>query len=193
MVSNEIAVAPSGFVAGSLFGRYATALYDVATEHGKLDEVIEEAQALYQIIEQSSDLRNLLNNRTIQDSESQKAIMAILAHQGFGIIIKNFMGVIIQNRRLPLTEEFLQVFLSLVALRRGVAIAEVISATPLSDVQKAQIQARLVEAGYSRVSIQEKVEKSLLGGLVLRIGSRLYDASLKTRISQLHEKMKGAA
>ena len=79
------------------------------------------------------------------------------------------------------------------AERRGIITAHVASAHPLSDVQRQQLRARLIEAGYGNVNIIEAVEPDLLGGLVVRIGARLYDTSLKSRLQRLQYAMKGAA
>ena len=79
------------------------------------------------------------------------------------------------------------------AQKRGVIVAQVASAHPLSNVQREQLRARLIEAGYGSVNIQDKVDPSLLGGLVVRIGARLYDTSLKSRLQRLQYAMKGAA
>jgi F-type H+-transporting ATPase subunit delta len=84
-------------------------------------------------------------------------------------------------------------FAALVAQKRGVITAHVASAHPLSDVQRQQLRARLIEAGYSNVNIVEQVDPDLLGGLIVRIGARLYDTSLKSRLQRLQYAMKGAA
>jgi F-type H+-transporting ATPase subunit delta len=89
--------------------------------------------------------------------------------------------------------QIVRAFAALVAQKRGVVVAEVSSAHPLSDVQREQLRARLIEAGYGSVNIQDSVDPSLLGGLVVRIGARLYDTSLKSRLQRLQYAMKGAA
>ena len=84
-------------------------------------------------------------------------------------------------------------FATLVAQKRGVVVATVVSAHPLTTVQREQLRARMIEAGYGSVNIQDSVDPSLLGGLVVRIGARLYDTSLKSRLQRLQYAMKGAA
>jgi F-type H+-transporting ATPase subunit delta len=86
-----------------------------------------------------------------------------------------------------------QAFERLVDEKRGVVTAEAASAHPLTDVQRQQLRARLIEAGYGNVNIQEQVDPSLLGGLVVKIGARVYDTSLKSRLQRLQYAMKGAA
>ena len=84
-------------------------------------------------------------------------------------------------------------FAALVASKRGIVVAHVTSAHPLSDVQRTQLRARMIEAGYGTVNIEDRVDPSLLGGLVVRVGARLYDTSLKSRLQRLQYAMKGAA
>ncbi len=99
----------------------------------------------------------------------------MLQQEGFGKPVRDFVGVIASNRRLRVLREIVTAFAALVAHRRGIVTAHVMSAHPLNDVQRQQLRARLIEAGYGNVNISEKVDADLLGGLVVRIGARLYD------------------
>jgi F-type H+-transporting ATPase subunit delta len=103
------------------------------------------------------------------------------------------VGVVAANRRLRSLRQIVTAFASLVAERRGIVTAHVASAHPLTDVQRQQLRARLIEAGFGNVNILESVEPDLLGGLVVRVGARLYDTSLKSRLQRLQYAMKGAA
>jgi len=107
--------------------------------------------------------------------------------------VRDFVGVIAANRRLRALRQIVAAFADLVAQRRGIITAHVASAHPLNDLQRQQLRARLIEAGYGNVNIHEAVEPDLLGGLVVRIGARLYDTSLKSRLQRLQYAMKGAA
>ncbi|MCQ8241827.1 F0F1 ATP synthase subunit delta [Acetobacteraceae bacterium KSS12] len=177
----------------SVSGRYALALYELADERRALDEVVEQAEALAQLIDESAPMRSLLSSRTVDVADARRAIADVMESQGFDEILRNFAGVVANNRRLSSLRSILSSFAALVAARRGVVVAEVVSAHPLTDVQRTQLRARLTEAGYSKVNIQERVDGTLLGGLVVRIGARLYDASVKNRLNRLHHAMKGAA
>jgi F-type H+-transporting ATPase subunit delta len=178
---------------GGVAGRYATALYELADDRHALDEAVDQADSLGRLIDASPPLRALLSNPVLDIAQSRKAVLALLQAQGFGQLISHFVGVIANNRRLPDLRAILAGFAALVASRRGIVIAEVASAHPLTDLQRTQLLARLTEAGYGRVNIQERVDAALLGGLVVRVGARLYDASLKSRLARLHYAMKGAA
>ena len=135
----------------------------------------------------------MIESPLIEIAHSRKAAHAVLQEQGFGKIAQDFVGLVANNRRLPALREIVQAFAALVAQKRGVVIARVASAHPLSDVQRQQLRARLIEAGYGNVDIQEQVDPGLLGGLVVQIGARLYDTSLKSRLQRLQFAMKGAA
>jgi F-type H+-transporting ATPase subunit delta len=176
-----------------LTGRYASALYSHAEEMGWLDRVIEEMDALGRLIDESPEFRAFLANPLLDAQESTKAVRAVLQEQGFGSIVQNFAGVVSENRRLFFLRAIVRAFAALVDEKRGVVGASVASAHPLTDLQRTQLRARLTELGYGRVSIKEAVDPSLLGGLVVKLGARLYDTSLKSRLQRLQYAMKGAA
>lgn len=176
-----------------LAGRYATALYAYASEARALDEVVEQMQALGRLIDESADLRRVLESPLIDVNQARNAVLPVLVQQGFGKAVQDFVGVVANNRRLRNLREIVRAFASLVAEKRGVITAAVVSAHPLSDVQEQQLRARLIEAGYGNVQISKELDPSLLGGLVVRIGSRLYDSSLKSRLQRLQYALKGAA
>ncbi len=178
---------------GGLPGRYAAALYDLADERRELDAVVGEMDALGRLIDQSAPFRRLLTSPLVDVTQARTAADAVLKEQGFGKTVSDFVGVIANNRRLAVLRAIVTAFSTLVAQKRGVITANVASAHPLSDVQREQLRARLIEAGFGNVNIQESVDASLLGGLVVRVGARLYDTSLKSRLQRLQYAMKGAA
>jgi F-type H+-transporting ATPase subunit delta len=178
---------------GGLVDRYAAALYAYADEQHALDAVVTEMEELGQVIDASADFRRLIESPLIDVNQATRAAMAVLEEQGFGKPVRDFVGVIAANRRLRALRDIVRAFAALVAHRRGIITAHVASAHPLNDVQRQQLRARLIEAGYGNVNILEVVEPDLLGGLVVRIGARLYDTSLKSRLQRLQYAMKGAA
>ena len=178
---------------GTLAGRYAAALYAQADDTRALDATVDEMQALGRLIDQSPELRRLLDSPLIDVTQARTAAVAVLQEQGFSELIQHFVGVVANNRRLGALREIVASFAALVASKRGVVVAKVVSAHPLSDVQREQLRARMIEAGYGTVNIEDSVDPSLLGGLVVRVGARLYDTSLKSRLQRLQYAMKGAA
>nr|WP_194299761.1 F0F1 ATP synthase subunit delta [Acetobacter conturbans] len=178
---------------GGLAGRYATALYELATEKLKLDEVLPQADAFARLIDESAPFRAVLQDTRLDIRDARKAVLAVAKQQGFSDLIVNFVGVIADNRRLPHLRQIFAAFAAVASARRGEITAEVVSAQPLTMAQRAQLQGKLAEAGYSRVSLQERVDPEILGGLVVRVGPRLVDTSLQSRLVRLHYAMKGAA
>ena len=178
---------------GGVADRYATALYAQADETQSLDQAVDQMESLGRLIDQSPDLRRLLASPLIDVAQSRAALSAVLQSQGFSKLIQDFAGVVANNRRLGLLRSIIAAFAALVAEKRGVVVAKVSTAHPLTKVQREQLRARLIEAGYGNVDIQDSVDPSLLGGLVVRIGARLYDTSLKSRLQRLQYAMKGAA
>lgn len=189
-VASEATTISSG---GGLADRYATALYALADDNHVLDTVVSQMEDLGRLIDASSDFRRLLQSPLIDVKTATEAAQAVLTQEGFGKEVRDFVGVISVNRRLRSLRDIVNAFAALVAERRGIITAHVASAHPLNDVQRQQLRARLIEAGYGNVNITEKVEADLLGGLIVRIGARLYDTSLKSRLQRLQYAMKGAA
>jgi F-type H+-transporting ATPase subunit delta len=189
-VASEAATISSG---GGLADRYAAALYAHADDLHALDQVVSEMEFLGRVIEASADFRRLIESPLIDVTTASRAALAMLTQEGFSKPVRDFVGVIASNRRLRALPDIVRAFASLVAERRGIITAHVASAHPLNDVQRQQLRARLIEAGYGNVNIVEQVQPDLLGGLVVRIGARLYDTSLKARLQRLQYAMKGAA
>ena len=189
-VASEATTISSG---GGLADRYAAALYAHADENHALDPVVAQMEDLGRLIDSSSDFRRLLQSPLIDVKTATAAAQAVLDQEGFGKEVRDFVGVISVNRRLRSLRDIVAAFAVLVAQRRGIVTAHVASAHPLNDVQRQQLRARLIEAGYGNVNINERVEPDLLGGLVVRVGARLYDTSLKARLQRLQYAVKGAA
>ena len=189
-VASEATTISSG---GGLADRYAAALYAYADENHALDTVVSQMEGLGRLIDSSADFRRLLASPLIDVNTATAAAQAVLTTEGFGEEVRRFVGVISANRRLRVLRDVVGAFATLVAERRGIVTAHVVSAHPLNDVQRQQLRARLIEAGYGNVNIDERVEPDLLGGLIVRIGARLYDTSLKSRLQRLQYAMKGAA
>jgi F-type H+-transporting ATPase subunit delta len=178
---------------GGLADRYAAALYAHAEDTRALDAVVADMEALGRLIDTSADFRRLIESPVIDVGVARKAALAVLSAEGFGKTVHDFVGVVASNRRLRNLRAIVGAFAALVAARRGVVTAQVISAHPLDDIQVSQLRARLIESGYGNVAIERSVDPTLLGGLILKIGARLYDSSLKSRLQRLQHAMKGAA
>ena len=173
--------------------RYAAALYGFAKDQNRLDAVAANMDRLGQLIDESADLRLVLDSPLTDPSSAEKALLALIKSQELGMIARRLVRVLIANRRLPLLRQVIHAFAALLAQKRGIVTARVTSAHELSDVQEQQLRGRLIEMGYGNLRIERSVDRSLLGGLVVSVGARLYDTSLKSRLQRLQYAMKGAA
>ena len=176
--------------ATGLAGRYATALYELAEYDKQLDVVAGDLQQLGSMIEGSADLARLIKSPVISRDDQIKAMDALNDAAGFSVLTKNFVGVVAENRRLFAITSMIKAYQTLLAESRGEATAEVVSAKVLSDAQLQAVEVALKKAIGSKVQIEQRVDETLLGGLVVRVGSRMVDNSLKTKLQKMRLAMK---
>lgn len=177
--------------ASGLAGRYASALFDLADADKQLDAVTGDLESLSAMIGESEDLRRLLDSPVISSDDQSKAISVIAEKAGFNDLTRNFIGVVADNRRLFVLPTIISAFRDILSAHRGEATAEVVSATALSDKQLTDLGSSLKEAIGSKVTIDASVDPELLGGLVVKVGSRMVDSSLRTKLQQLRLAMIG--
>jgi len=173
-------------------GRYAMALFDLATDEGALDQTAEDMASIGRMIAESDDLHRLVRSPVIGSAAQADALDAIMAQAKFGSLTQKFVGLVASNRRLFALPGMVQGFAQLMAQHRGEIAGEVTSAHPLTDAQLDTLRAQLKTAVGSDVQVDAKVDPSLLGGLVVKIGSRMIDSSLRTKLQNLKFAMKGA-
>jgi F-type H+-transporting ATPase subunit delta len=178
---------------GGLATRYAAALFDLADSKKALDAVAGDLTSLQKMIGESDDLRLLMNSPILDREQQTKAMAAIAKAAGFNDLTQKFVGLVAQNRRLFTLSAMIKAFLKQLADRRGEMTAEVTAARALTSDQQAAVAEAIKRAVGSKVSIDVKVDPSLLGGLVVRVGSRMIDSSLKTKLQKLQLAMKGVA
>jgi F-type H+-transporting ATPase subunit delta len=184
-------VAADSSGATGLAGRYATALFELAEYDKQLDEVANDLQQLGAMIDDSEDFARLIKSPVITRDDQIKALDAIGDAAGFSVLTKNFVGVVAENRRSFALAGMIKAYLTLLAESRGEVNAEVVSAKALSDAQLAGIEDALKQAIGSKVQVDQRVDETLLGGLVVRVGSRMVDNSLKTKLQKMRLAMKG--
>jgi F-type H+-transporting ATPase subunit delta len=177
-------------VAG-LAARYATALFELARDQGALDKVAADLDSVKSMIEASADLRRLVRSPVIGRVAQGKAIDAVLERAQAQDLTRRFVGVVAANRRLFSLEAIIAAFKQQLAKSRGELTAIVSTAQPLSDAQKSALDASLRRAVGVKVAVETKVEPELLGGMVVRIGSRMFDSSLRSKLQRLQLAMKG--
>jgi F-type H+-transporting ATPase subunit delta len=176
---------------GGLATRYAAALFELADSKKALDAVAGDLAALQKMIGESDDLRRLMASPVLGRAEQTKAIGAVTKAAAFNDLTQKFVGLVAQNRRLFTLSAMIKAFLNLLAARRGEMTAEVTAARTLTSDQQAAVAEAIKRAVGSKVTIDVKVDPSLLGGLVVRVGSRMIDSSLKTKLQKLQLAMKG--
>jgi len=172
--------------------RYATALYDMADETQQLDAVAKDLRDLKALLMESEDLRRLVHSPLIAREDQTKAITAVMGRAGAGDLTRRFVGVVGRNKRLFALGGMIDAFLDTLAVRRGEETAHVSTAVALSDRQQASLSEALIKAIGSKVRVETEVDPSLIGGLVVRVGSRMIDSSIKTKLQRMQIAMKGA-
>ena len=173
--------------------RYATALFELADEQSRLDEVAGDLARLVESIDESQDLQRLVRSPVLNREEQGKAMAAILEAMEVGDLTKNFVGLIAQNRRLFALNDMVKEFLDELARRRGEVTAEVTAARSLSESQIAALQETLQRSLGGKVSIVHAVDPALIGGMVVKVGSRMVDTSLRTQLNKMQIAIKGVS
>lgn len=180
-----------GSIQASLSGRYATALFELARDERALETVEADLRTLDQAIRESDDLNTLVRSPLIGRADAGKAIAAVAGALNLGPVTTRFLGVLAQNRRLGDLPAIIRAFRELAARSRGEVNAEVVSAHTLDAAQVDALKQQLRHRVGREVAIDLRVDPSLLGGLVVKIGSQMIDSSIKTRLNTLAHAMKG--
>jgi len=175
-----------------IYERYATALFELADEGKCLDDVAGDLKTLQAMYDESEDLRRLVTSPVMDRADQARAVDAIMERAQVNALTRKFVGLLASKRRLFAFSGIMGAFLEELARRRGEVTAEVTSARSLSDEQAVAVEAALRSAVGSKVSVNHHVDPELIGGLVVRVGSRMVDSSLRTKLQKLSYAMKGA-
>ncbi len=181
----------SGGIKASLQGRYASALFDLASENGTVTAVEADLDRIEAAIRESDDFGSLIRNPQVSRADASRIMNAIAPVLGLSDLTKNFLGVLADNRRLSALPEIIRAFHTIAAAQRGEATAQVTSAHPLEEGQIEQLRQKLEAREGRNVKIRTSVDPELLGGLVVTIGSKRIDSSIRTRLNSLAQAMKG--
>jgi F-type H+-transporting ATPase subunit delta len=178
-------------VALGLTGRYATALFDLAIDGKSLDAVSSSLSTLKEALAGSTDLQALTTSPMVDRKAAAAGIAAVAGSLKLDKLTTSFLGVLAQNRRLGSLPKIIADFNALAAARRGEINARVTAAHPLTATQQKNLAAKL-KAGLGRdVALDITIDPAILGGLIVRVGSRMIDSSLKTRLDALGQALKG--
>ena len=181
----------SGGIRASLAGRYASALFDLARDERQIETVSNSLDKVKAALADSADLKAVTSSPLINRMEASKAIAATAQALKLDPLTTRFLGVLAKNGRLSQIGAVIRTFARLAAEHRGEITADVTSAFPLKDDQLAALKANLKARGGRDVAIDAKVDPSILGGIIVRLGSRMIDASIKTKLNNLALAMKG--
>ena len=181
----------SGGIQASLAGRYATALFGLARDEQQIDAVGRSLDSIEAAIAESADFRALVTSPLIGRADAGKTIRALVPSLGLDPITGRFLGVLADNGRLSELKSVIRIVRELASDHRGETKAEVTSAYPLGDDQIAALKSKLKARVGRDVSIDLHVDPSLLGGIVVRLGSQMIDASIRTKLNTLATAMKG--
>jgi F-type H+-transporting ATPase subunit delta len=184
-------VETSGGIRASLAGRYASALFDLARDQRQIESVSRSLEALSRVLVDSKDFSELVSSPLVSRKEAGNALAALAPQLGLDPVTTNFLGVLARNGRKGQLRSVIGAYRRLSAEHRGEVTAQVVTARPLSDDQLAGLRQQLrVRAGQD-VNIDATLDPSLLGGIVVKLGSQQIDASIRTKLNRLAQAMKG--
>ena len=181
----------SGGIWASLAGRYASALFDLARDQRQIDAVARSLDALGSALVDSKEFGELVQSPLVSREEAGKAFAALAPQFGLDPITSNFLGVLARNGRKNALRAVIRAFKRLAAEHRGETTAEIVTARPLNDDQVAALKQQLSARAGRDVNIDATVDASILGGIVVELGSQRIDASLRTKLNRLAQAMKG--
>jgi F-type H+-transporting ATPase subunit delta len=186
-----IVAGESGLISG-MAGRYATALFELALETNSVEQVQTDLGAFDALLAANPDLMRLVRSPVFSADEQAKALIAVLERAGIKGIAANFLRVVASNRRLFAVAEIIRGFNALVAKHKGEVTAQVTVAQELNDARLNEIRDALKQVTGKDVKIDVDVDPSIIGGLKVKVGSRMVDASLRTKLNSIKFAMKEA-
>ena len=169
--------------------RYSLALFELSEESSLLSQIEEQSSSMLNLINQSDDFRNLIKDPTINQEDLSKVINKIAENNKFDTLFKNFLNFLIQKRRFFFIEGILKSFIETCSKKRGELKAELKSAKNLSSEEITKITEVLTKNFRSKIKLNYKYDESLIGGLVVQVGSTMVDTSIKNKLQQIENRM----
>jgi F-type H+-transporting ATPase subunit delta len=183
-------VASEDPIVSGMAGRYATALFELARDENSVDAVRADLDRFDGLVAQSADLARLLRSPVFSSDQQTAAIAAVLAKAGIGGLAAKFLQVVASNRRLFAARDMVRAYRALVARHKGEVTAHVTVAEALNDAHLAEIKDALKSVTGKDVQVDVTVDPAIIGGLVVKLGSRMVDASLRTKLQSIKHAMK---
>ena len=181
----------SGGIQASLAGRYAVALFDLARDEKQIDAVGRSLASLNQLLADSREFNQLVTSPLVDRNEAGEALSVVASELSLDPITTKFLGVLARNGRKGQLSQVIRLFRRLSAEHRGETTAEVVTAHGLSDEQIATLKTRLKARAGRDVTIEARTDSAILGGLIVKMGSQMIDASIRTKLNRLASAMKG--
>ena len=169
--------------------RYSLALFELSEENNLLSQIEDQSSSILNLIEQSEDFSNLIKDPTTSQEDLLKVINTISENNKFESLFKNFLSFLIQKRRFFFIERILKSFIEICSRKRGELKAELKSAKELSNEEIKKITEELTKNFSSKIKLNYKHDESLIGGLVLKVGSTMVDTSIKNKLQQIENRM----
>ena len=169
--------------------RYSLALFELSEENNLLSQIEDQSSSILNLIDQSEDFSNLIKDPTTSQEDLLKVINTISENNKFVSLFKNFLGFLIQKRRFFFIERILKSFIEICSRKRGELKAELKSAKELSNEEIAKITEELTKNFSSKIKLNYKHDESLIGGLVVQVGSTMVDTSIKNKLQQIENRM----
>ncbi|MFZ0610365.1 MAG: F0F1 ATP synthase subunit delta [Xanthobacteraceae bacterium] len=173
-------------------GRYATALFELASEANAIDAVKADLERFEALMAESADFRRLVRSPVFSAGEQGQALAVILQRAGIGGLAAKFLKLVTANRRLFAVRDMIKAFRELVAQHKGEATAEVTTAEKLKDEHVEALRAALKAVSGKDIDLDIKIDPAIIGGLVVKLGSRMVDTSLRTKLNAIRHAMKEA-
>jgi F-type H+-transporting ATPase subunit delta len=173
-------------------GRYATALFELALENNAIDAVKTDLDKFNKLVDEVADLGRLVRSPVFTAEEQTRAIGGVLDKAGIGGLAAKFLKLVASNRRLFAARDMTSGFNARVAKHKGEVTAQVTVAEPLSDARLNEIKSALKSVTGKDVIVDVKVDPAIIGGLVVKLGSRMIDSSLRTKLNAIKHAMKEA-
>jgi len=182
----------SQLISGDLISdRYALALYDLAFENKVIDLVLENFESIKDVINNNKELQLLIKSPLIVSNDKLEILLKVMSEQNLNELSKTFLKVISQNKRFSNLSSIISQFVNINAQKRGDVLADITSADELSDDQRVNIKEQLRTTLGDKLSLNFKVDKKIIGGLIVKVGSKMIDTSLANKINKLKIVMKG--
>ncbi|HEX3881716.1 MAG TPA: F0F1 ATP synthase subunit delta [Stellaceae bacterium] len=173
--------------------RYAAALFELADERRELDAVAGDLRAMRAMLHDSADLSRLVRSPVLSRADQGRAIALVAEKAELSQLTRDFLAVAARNRRLFAVPAMIEAYLAKLAARRGEITAEVTAAQPLTEAQNTALTEQLRRAVGGRVAVDLKIDPSLIGGMVVKIGSRMVDGSLRSKLQRLRLALRAGA